>query len=166
MSTPTHVSDGPSLLPCRTPSQANRSTCTAASPPSRTVPVTHVATPADQCRGPSPCRESWPAQPASCTQPACVGLHICRSTKGRHKSQQRFWIYESPMFRRSGGLRPSAVARWTEWLRRMSRTQSQLTPPSLYTPVRRHDDCAEQRPVPLPRSPGQHVALRTGQDCK
>ena len=45
MSTPTHVSGGAGTLPCRTPSQANRSTCVAASPPSRTVPVTDLATP-------------------------------------------------------------------------------------------------------------------------
>ena len=43
MSTPTHVSDRLRRLPCRTPSQANRST-RATSPPSRTVPVTHLAT--------------------------------------------------------------------------------------------------------------------------
>jgi len=44
MRTTTHVSDGLGLLPRRTASQANRSTCAATSPPSRTVPVTHLAT--------------------------------------------------------------------------------------------------------------------------
>src|SRR5680860_1132102 len=49
MSTPTYVSDCASPLPCRTLSRAKRSTCVTASPPSRTVPVTHLATtPADR----------------------------------------------------------------------------------------------------------------------
>src|SRR5665811_576711 len=45
MSTPTHVSVGAGLLLCRTPSQANLSTPTPTSRPSRGVPVTQLATP-------------------------------------------------------------------------------------------------------------------------
>src|SRR5665647_1321650 len=67
MRTTTHVSDGLGLLPCRTASQANRSTCASTSPPSRTVPVTHLATsPANNYRGPKPSVENrCPAQPVS-----------------------------------------------------------------------------------------------------
>src|ERR1035437_685791 len=45
MSTPTHVPDRTSPLPCHTPSQANGSTRASTSRPSRGVPVTHLATP-------------------------------------------------------------------------------------------------------------------------
>jgi protein-S-isoprenylcysteine O-methyltransferase Ste14 len=58
MSTPTHVSGGACPLPCRTESQANRSTCAAASPSSRTVPAgyTFGYTLAAHHRDRSPCR--------------------------------------------------------------------------------------------------------------
>ena len=80
MSTPTHVSDGLGLLPCRTASQANRSTCAATSPPSQTVPVTHLAT--------SPPTTTAARSPLSkIVAPSQIvvmrWLHICRSTKSR-----------------------------------------------------------------------------------
>src|ERR1019366_6895866 len=84
MSTPTHVSDGLGLLPCRTASQANRSTCAATSPPSRTVPdrpgYTFGYIPANNYRGPKPSVED---RCPPCQLVVMRWLHICRSTKSR-----------------------------------------------------------------------------------
>src|SRR5674476_953331 len=84
MRTTTHVSDGLGLLPCSTASQANRSTCAATSPPSRTVPdrpgYTFGYIPANNYCGPKPSVED------RCPPSQLVvmrWLHICRSTKSR-----------------------------------------------------------------------------------
>ena len=115
MSTPTHVSDGLGLLPCRTASQANRSTCAATSPPSRTVPdrpgYTFGYIPANNYRGPKPSVED------RCPPSQLVvmrWLHICRSTKSR-----RVWwspttlpvADERASFRPLGRRRPSPTNR-------------------------------------------------------
>src|SRR5659263_473901 len=68
MSTPTHVPGSAASLPCRTMSHALELIHAAASPPSRTVPVTHLATP------PRPtAAAALPVERQSSTQP--FGFH-------------------------------------------------------------------------------------------
>src|SRR5665647_1527389 len=79
MSTPTHDLDGAGLHPCRTPSQAKRSTRTATSRPAPSVPVTHLATaPPTTAAAEAPIEDRGPSSQLA----VMPWLHICRSTTG------------------------------------------------------------------------------------